>query len=385
MCKKQYLPVWTDGLEYDEQHLVYWITNNMERVDTRYSFLPMRMLGNFFCDRDSYYLSRAISPTYSERTEGISWCWFVSRVMPLDYYIAQKAFDTAANRFFSEYPESLEVSFGHQNYNGVYDTTFTLDFQTRLNTFQQILDEEISRIQTADEFIIYEKSLDSARKELTYKISGAINLPEDDLRDFFQCLDCRGAPYVSKKNICIDKNMVLAHYTIIPENILILGNQYIKYAQNSGNLSALFNAAKARDMKLIRKYVDDGAEINSINKDGMTVLGTYIGSVADSKKPCAIADLEEMVRIGANPAIYGAGFDEDPLSSECLCKKFKVISFLLDSGVSPHVYPCIDEPGEHMSETLLERTERWSEGEPLVDGGPDKDMKRILKMLQEYA
>ena len=33
MKNKIYLPVWTDGLTYDEQHFVFWIANNEERVD----------------------------------------------------------------------------------------------------------------------------------------------------------------------------------------------------------------------------------------------------------------------------------------------------------------------------------------------------------------
>ena len=385
MNKKAYLPVWTDGLSYDEQHLTYWISSNMERVDDRYSFLPIRMLGNFFCDRDTYYQSRSISQVDFQRSDDIRWCWFQSNIMPLSYYIAQKAFDAAANRFFAEYPNSLAVQFGSQNFNGVYNTSFSLDFETRMRLFQQILSEEISKRQTTDEFITFDKSYDSVRKELTCKVSGALNLSEEEINDFFHKLDYRDHSYVPQKNILVSEEQIRAHYTVIPEKIFILSNQYIKYEQNSVFLCEYFEAARNRDLALIKKHIDEGVDINSINKDGMTAFGIYISSVLEGKRPCRIADLEELIHLGANPAIYGAGFDEDPLSNECLCRKFETVSFLLACGVNPHVYPCIDEPGDYMSETLLERTERWSEGEPLVNAGPDKDMKRILTMLQKYA
>ena len=32
MNTRKYLPVWTDGLNYGDQHLTFWIADNLERV-----------------------------------------------------------------------------------------------------------------------------------------------------------------------------------------------------------------------------------------------------------------------------------------------------------------------------------------------------------------
>ena len=92
-----------------------------------------------------------------------------------------------------------------------------------------------------------------------------------------------------------------------------------------------------------------------------------------------------MILLGANPAIYGAGFDEDPLSGACLDEYLDIVDLLLESGVNPHLYPCIDEVYENISETLLERTERWADGDRNVDDDPSETQRVILNKLLKYA
>ena len=45
----------------------------------------------------------------------------------------------------------------------------------------------------------------------------------------------------------------------------------------------------------------------------------------------------------------------------------------------------LDETYEEMSETLLERTERWAVGDPNVDGIPNETQQLILEILKKYA
>ena len=54
MNRNKYLPVWTDGLNYDEQHLTFCIVDNLERVNQNYSLLPIRLEGGYYCGRKRF-------------------------------------------------------------------------------------------------------------------------------------------------------------------------------------------------------------------------------------------------------------------------------------------------------------------------------------------
>jgi hypothetical protein len=383
MNTRKYLPVWTDGLTYDEQHLTYWIANNMERVDQRYSFLPIRILGDFFCERkrfDNYI--HFIRDFFKEEI-----CRAKSRVVPLAYYVAEKSFDLAANEFFCKYPASVEVTFNKLNYNGVYDIEFAIGYETRLKLFQEILDRKIGELCVQDEvFEFHEIVQERHIPEIRYVINSRLDIKEEDIYyGFPQFLSSHKSPYKPKTQVKIKKEDIYSYFRFVPERIFNLGNQYIKHEQNSKELAEFFDAAKNRNLNVIKNYIDRGIDINSIDKYGATAFINYCGSPYEEKECCDIEDLKKLVELGANPAIYGAGTDEDPLSSACLDRNIEIVSFLLENGVNPHLFPCKDEPYEHMSETLLERTERWAVGDPNIDGIPDKTQQIILEMLKEYV
>ena len=147
MENRKYLPVWTDGLTYDEQHLTYWICNNMERVDDRYSLLPIRILGDSFCGRKRF--DRYIH--YLDNYFGAKRCRVKSQIVPLAYYVAETAFDLAADEFFKQYPSALDVTFHKLNFNGVYDMEFEIGYETRLKLFQDILDRKIKALSVQDD------------------------------------------------------------------------------------------------------------------------------------------------------------------------------------------------------------------------------------------
>ena len=140
-------------------------------------------------------------------------------------------------------------------------------------------------------------------------------------------------------------------------------------------------------MKLtIEKHLQSGIDINTIDSDGRTAFAKYTGDAFDlEKEQCNMEDLKTLLSWGANPAIYGAGFNEEPLENVCLDENIEAIELLLKSGVSPHSFPCIDEADEDISETLLERTERWAVGDPNIDGKPSETQQIILEMLKEYV
>ncbi|MBR3975874.1 MAG: hypothetical protein IKJ88_08445 [Clostridia bacterium] len=50
-----------------------------------------------------------------------------------------------------------------------------------------------------------------------------------------------------------------------------------------------------------------------------------------------------------------------------------------------NMLPCIDEPYEWAAETLLERTERWAEGDLNIDLEPGETQQIILNILKKYA
>ena len=70
---------------------------------------------------------------------------------------------------------------------------------------------------------------------------------------------------------------------------------------------------------------------------------------------------------------------------KCLDDNAELVTLLLEFGVSPHSYPCIDEPYEWAAETLLERTERWAEGDLSIDLEPGETQQIILNILKKYA
>ena len=382
LVNKTHLPVWTDGLTYEEQHLTFWIANNMERVDKCYSLLPIRILGDFFCERKKYDGYVHLIENYFETKK----CRIVSQVIPLSYYVAEKAFDLAANEFFSKHPRALDLSFGNLNFNGIYDVEFAIDYETRIKLFQQILDEKIDELCIQDEFFeVIRNPQDNCIPWPTYLITSRLDIKEDDIPyNFPRFLSSHGYPYKPKTQVKVKKNEVYSYFTFIPERIFNLGNQYIKYKQNSEDLAGLFDAAKSRNLDAIKKYIQQGININSIDEHGATAFINYIGSPYEEEQHYNVKELETLIEWGANPAIYGAGTDIDPLSEACLCGNLEAVSFMLKKGVNPDIFPCKDEPCENIVETLVERTHRWAVGDPNINGTPDEIQNQILNMLQRY-
>lgn len=49
-----------------------------------------------------------------------------------------------------------------------------------------------------------------------------------------------------------------------------------------------------------------------------------------------------------------------------------------------HLYLYLDEPCEDMAETLMERTERYAEGDPNIEAEPDEESRALLEILLRY-
>ena len=380
MTKKKYLPVWTDGLTYDEQHLTYWLAQNIERVNKSYSLLPLRLESNSYCGRSNYCREVQIIEDYFEAGK----CRVSCDILPLAYCVAEKAFDSAADEFFKKYPEALNVAFSKLNSNGVYDIKFDIDYSTRLNLFKTILDEKIEEYCVIDEIFEYSENKSEQKFPWAeYNITARLNMKEEDIKfNFSEALCSFGYPYIPEKQVKIKKEDVYRYYFIVSEKIFNLANQHIIYNKNSLKYSEFFEAASNRDLNAIKKFIQNGVDINSIDANGFTAFFSYIYSASDASN-LSIDDLKILLSMGANPAIYGAGFDEEPLSYACLTEQMDIIELLLQSGVNPHLYPYIDEA--EISETLIERTERWAEGDLNIEVDPSEAQQKIAEMLKSYA
>lgn len=384
MHDKKFLPVWTDGLTYDEQHLAYWIADNMERVTQDYSLLPIRLEGDSFCERKHFDNYVHLIEDYFEKGT----CRMRSKIVPLSYYVAEKAFDLAAEELFHMYPNTLKLSFHKLNDNGVYDTKFDVDYATRLDLFRKILNKKIDELCIVDE--VFEFQREETKSHIVwpeYSVNALLDIKEEDIYyNFPKFLSSYGYPYIAKNQVKVKKEDIYRYFKTIPENILILGNQYIKYNENAEEYSEFFKAAKNGDLDTIISYIRDGVNINTIDSDGKTVFAKYIDSSFDPEKGRSnIEDLKTLIRLGANPAIYGVGDFDSPLDNACLYESIDLVLLLLENNVSPHLYPCIDEPYENMSETLLERTERWAEGDLNISLPPSETQSTILDMLKKHA
>ncbi len=380
MSEKKYLPIWTDGMNYDEQHLVYWISNNNERVDPIYSFLPIRMPGDLFCERKKFEYIHEICGFFEEgpaRTYG--------EIVPLEYYVAEKAFDAAAREFFERYPEASEVTFGRLKYNGIYDTKFAMDYKKRLDLFRGILDRKIEENRIADEVFEYRKKvIQNGIHCPQYRIKARLDIREEDICYKFpeKITDC-GFPYIPEKQVRVKKEDVYKYYLVIPENIFTAGNQYIRYKQNSEEYQDFFKAAEKGDFEEIKKWLASGTDINTIDKYGHTALFRLIRSQFNNEKG-DIESIKELIASGGNPAIYGAGIGDSPLDEACMERNKDMLVFLLECKVSPHLYLYLDEPCEDMAETLMERTERYAEGDPNIEAEPDEESHALLEILLRY-
>ena len=236
-----------------------------------------------------------------------------------------------------------------------------------------------------DEFLEY-NTKQELNNDIVFTVKGALDLTQEEAKDLKMSHVFGEQRHQLKSNVKTSKERVLKYFFTIPEHIFNLSNQYIKYNENSQKYSGFFRDAENRDIVAIEKHLKDGIDINTIDSDGRTVFAKYTGSAFDlEKKQCNTEDLKTLLSWGANPAIYGAGFIEEPLENVCLDENVAAVSLLLKSGVNPHSYPCIDEPFEDMSETLLERTERWAVGDPNVDGIPNETQQKILEMLKKYV
>ncbi|MBE6573491.1 MAG: ankyrin repeat domain-containing protein [Ruminococcaceae bacterium] len=295
--KRQYLPVWTDFLSYNDQH------NACSIAQTRkYSLLPIQY-NNIL---DSYYIAK------NEIIESI--------------YIE------SANEFFNKYPEMKDFEFGKQACDGVYDIKFKVNYPERKRNFKEILDKNLEN-----------------------------------------------------SGILLNTKEFNNHFVTISKRVFILSNQYVRYEENEIRYKELFEAAKKRDFNKIQELVYAGAEINAIDRFGETILHKYV-SIAFHQSEININELEKLIELGAIPSIYGIEISNSYslLENAALGHKTDVVEFLLDKGVNPNIFCYLDEPFENLSETLLERTERWAHGDDCTDYKPCDTCRKIADLLIKY-
>lgn len=246
--------------------------------------------------------------------------------------IIESVYIESAKEFFHKHPEMKDIEFGKQACDGVYDIKFKVNYSERKRRFKEILN----------------KNLKNA-------------------------------------GIILNASQFKKHFSFISKRVLILSNQYIRYNENELRYKELFEAAKKRDLKKIQDHVSNGAEINAIDRYGETILHKY-GDLANNESVVSLNELEKLIELGTIPSIYGVEINnaEPLLSSAALGHKIDVVEFLLLKGVNPNMYCYLDEPFENITETLLERTNRWAHGDVCTDYKPCEECRKIADLLIKF-
>ena len=370
---KQYLPIWTDNFpDPEQQYDLCWISANCQD-DPRYSLLPIRYYGRGNLYYDKFHQSYTVNKFYPQMT---GWHWLQTEIIPANYFYAEMLYKTAAEQIFEKYPNLPDITFLSLNSEGIYPVNWAVPYDTLLTELKKAIEDIYESGFYIDEYISVEETFDEYRNTQTVKISGVlIGSPTEISRWYYNTKPENYLTRKLKKQYRISLKKCYDYYRIFSEDELTLGNQTRKYYENEIQFAKMFEAADNRDFEKLTEYVRDGFDLNTIGRLGATAFARF----CDTDEYLDYDKLDELISLGANPALYGCDRDgiSAPLWNACITQNYKLAKYFLSKGVNPIINT---EPDSDSGEFLIDRLERW-----LNDIDSNRDDRQLIKLLKKYT
>lgn len=390
MNKKEYLPVWTDECTgYDRQYLACNIILSYKHM-SKESLLPVRFkydltLYNrgkqveFFLPHNVYEVENAYGPKHVVMSYGT------------EYAFAESVYQKAAELLFEKYPDIEDFDVGQQKENGLYP----IEWKYQPADLKKELFEIIKKL-IENGFSIKESIKCTEIRENAIEFRGVFDYDDEYVKLFKNNRYDAIADMFREREYRYSFEDCLPYYVEIDDSLLKLGNQQRIYITTYEQNKPLFEAAKAGDIDRLCALAEEGYNLNTIDKYGHTPFFEYVelffwnnpevhGKFSEKLRE----DMERLVALGANPAVFGVTNDfESPLQSACVVADVEVVKFLLEKGVNPNMYMYTDDYYE--KDTTLFDWVKWHTSEYGDEKNPEMDevyeiLKEAIKQMKDVA
>ncbi len=378
--KKKYLPVWTDECTgYDRQYLACNIILSYKHM-SKESLLPVRFKYDltlysrgkqveFFLPHNVYEVENAYGPKHVVMSYGT------------EYAFAESVYQKAAEILFEKHPDIEDFEFGQQKENGLYPIEWKYPPEELKKELLDIIKKLIE-----DGFVIKEYIKCTEMSKDRIEFTGVFDYDDEYVQLFKNNRYDVIADKFRKREYRYSFEECLPYYVEIDDAILKLGNQQRIYDKTYEQNKPLFEAAEAGDIDKLCALAEEGHSLNVIDSQGRTPFGEYVegfywnnrefeGVFPDKLRE----DMERLVTLGANPALFGVTNDFDsPLQSACVVADVDVVKFLLEKGVNPNMYMYTDDYYE--KDTTLFDWVKWHTSE-YDEANPDMDA--VYEIMRE--
>ena len=370
-----YLPLWTTYFpDPEQQYHLGWIYASTSH-DPRYALLPIRYYGRGQVFEDRFHHSYTVNHYYAQET---GWHWLQTEIKPALYYFAEQLYIKAAQQVFETYPELSDISFMPITKEGIYPIQWKIPYKEILCKLKCAIQDIYDSGFSVDETIEEQASYDDIRNASTVKISGVLDGSATAISEWFY--KQKPGNYRNrelKKNLRYSLSDCYELYRIFSEEELCLGNQTRIYTENKEKYAAEFKAADESDFDKLVAYGKNGFDLNTMGRWGETAFSRFCDS---GEATVNFEQLDTLISLGANPALYGCEFDEAeaPLWIAAFNCDVQLVAYLLSKGVDPRINT---DTSDIFGEFLIHRIERWS----YDCNGFQDERRKIVALLKQYS
>lgn len=349
MKSKSYLPCWANDMSFQDLYAVCWIMGNnspaekLFGISSFYSLLPIR----FYNGGDWNYVGQYDLHSVGTYKDGYELCRS-SNIRSSKAEFALKLWEASAEELLCECPDILELEFGDQNENGIYQIFSKYSYTFILERQKAIMNDMIARGFSVDEYmnITYSEENDG-RNRKNWHYEGVVGLSEYELSEmFYKSPHGEKLPIDPKMNVKYSYDECEEYYKTFSEYELLLGNQRRAYAFYADKNKPIFDAVSKADLLKTQDLLNKGYYLNEINTYGETAFSILVSNLIDEDLTDeSKAILEKLLDSGANPSLFGVHpYVDSIIFYAAFDGQSKLVEWLLNSGVNPYIPIHLDYP-----------------------------------------
>lgn len=232
MQTKKYLPCWANEMSFQDLYSICWIMGNNNDSELRfssdsiYSLLPIRFynfgLSEYF---ETYNLHSC--GTYKDGYE----LRRTSEIRSSKAEFALKLWESSAEKLYQEYPDLLDLEFGSQNENGIYQIISKYSYDSILERQKTIMQNMIDEGFSVDEYMEITYFEDKDLRKKTWHYNGVVGLSRHEMFNiFYKVPHGETLPITLNKKVKYTYAECEIYYKTFIEYELLLGNQRRAYA-----------------------------------------------------------------------------------------------------------------------------------------------------------